>query len=82
LNPELAHLRHDPAHHWLEHERMPSVRFILLSAAGLAAMGGLAAGAACLLDGAFAQAVAFTWPGLAGGVAFALAAPGRSGEPA
>ncbi|MGY6627695.1 MAG: hypothetical protein ACXIVL_04200 [Oceanicaulis sp.] len=61
---------------------MLSVRFILLSAAGLAAAGGLAAGAICLLEGAFAQAVAFTWPGLAGAVAFALAAPGRSGDSA
>ncbi len=61
---------------------MLSVRFILLSAAGLAAISGLAAGVVCLLDGAFAQAVAFTWPGLAGGVAFALAAPGGSGDTA
>jgi hypothetical protein len=75
-------LRHDPAHHWLEHEGMLSVRFILLSAAGLAALTGIAAGAACLMEGAFAQAVAFTWPGLAGAVAFALAAPGRPGDTA
>lgn len=61
---------------------MLTVRFILLSVAGLAAMGGVAAGAAFLMEGAFAQAVAFTWPGLAGGVAIALAAPGRSGDPA
>ncbi|MCH8488646.1 MAG: hypothetical protein LAT81_01785 [Oceanicaulis sp.] len=75
-------MRHDPAHHWLEHEGMLSVRFILLSAAGLAAAGGLAAGIVCLLDGSIAQAVAVTWPGLAGGVAFALAAPGGPGDTA
>ncbi|MCC5994841.1 MAG: hypothetical protein JJU18_00540 [Oceanicaulis sp.] len=61
---------------------MVSIRFILLSAAALAALGGLTAGAAFLLEGAVAQAVAFTWPGLAGAVAFALAAPGRPGEQA
>lgn len=61
---------------------MMSVRLILLSAAGLAALGGLAAGALFLLDGAYAQAVAFTWPGLAGALACALIAPGRPGEAA
>jgi len=82
LNRILADLRHDPADHWLEPEGMLNVRCILLSAAGLAAIAGLAAGAVCLMEGAVAQAVAFTWPGLAGAVTFALAAPGRPGEAA
>ncbi len=49
---------------------------ILLSAVGIA-MGGLLAGALSLMGGAIDQAVAFTWPGLAGAVALALMAPGR-----
>ncbi|KAA5802187.1 hypothetical protein F1654_10115 [Alkalicaulis satelles] len=61
---------------------MMSVRVILLSASVLAGLGGLAAGAAFLIEGAVAQAVAFTWPGIAGAVAFALAAPGRQSEQA
>ncbi len=55
---------------------MTRLRLISLCAAGLCAAGGLAVGALCLMDGALDQAVAFTWPGLAAAVAFALFTPG------
>ena len=54
-----------------------SFRLIILAAAGVIALGGLLAGALSLMGGAVDQAVAFTWPGLAGAVALALIAPGR-----
>ena len=57
---------------------MTRLRLISLAAAGLSAAGGLAVGALCLMDGALDQAVAFTWPGLAGAVAFALFTPGEA----
>lgn len=54
-----------------------SFRLIILAFAALIAIGGLLAGALSLMGGALDQAVAFTWPGLAGAVALALIAPGR-----
>ena len=57
---------------------MTRLRLFTLAAATLAALGGLAAGALSLMGGALDQAVAFTWPGLAAGIALALAAPGES----
>ena len=54
-----------------------SLRLIILAMAGVIALGGLLAGALSLLGGAIDQAVAFTWPGLAGAMALALMAPGR-----
>ena len=54
-----------------------SFRLIILAIAALIALGGLLAGALSLMGGAIDQAVAFTWPGLAGAVALALMAPGR-----
>lgn len=59
---------------------MLRLRLILLAAAALAAAGGLTAGALSLLSGAVDQAVAFTWPGLAGAVTLALLAPGRASD--
>ena len=56
------------------------MRLIFLAAAGLAALSGLTAGALSLMGGAIDQAVAFTWPGLAGAVALALIAPARPSE--
>ena len=53
-----------------------SFRLIILAFAAITAIGGLLAGALSLM-GALDQAVAFTWPGLAGAVALALMAPGR-----
>ncbi|MBL4539169.1 hypothetical protein [Oceanicaulis sp. UBA2681] len=54
-----------------------SFRLIILAFAAITAIGGLLAGALSLMGGALDQAVAFTWPGLAGAVALALIAPGR-----
>lgn len=54
-----------------------SLRLIILAFAAITAIGGLLAGALSLMGGALDQAVAFTWPGLAGAVALALIAPGR-----
>ncbi|WP_439636564.1 hypothetical protein [Oceanicaulis sp.] len=54
-----------------------SFRLIILAFAAVVAIGGLLAGALSLMGGALDQAVAFTWPGLAGAVALALMAPGR-----
>ncbi|VXC97037.1 hypothetical protein [Oceanicaulis alexandrii] len=54
-----------------------SFRLIILAIAAITAIGGLLAGALSLMGGALDQAVAFTWPGLAGAVALALIAPGR-----
>ena len=55
---------------------MMQLRLISLIAAGVCAAAGLATGAVCLMAGAIDQAVAFTWPGLAGAIFFALTAPG------
>ena len=54
-----------------------SFRLIILAIAAITAIGGLLAGALSLMGGALDQAVAFTWPGLAGAVSLALIAPGR-----
>lgn len=56
------------------------LRLTLLAAAALIAASSLAAGALSLLSGAVDQAVAFTWPGLAGAVALALIVPGRPND--
>lgn len=52
----------------------------MLAAAALCAASGLCAGALSLLGGAVDQAVAFTWPGLAGAVGLALLAPGKAAD--
>ncbi len=57
---------------------MTRLRLISLAAAAFSAAGGLAVGALCLMDGALDQAVAFTWPGLAAAVTFALFTPGEA----
>ena len=57
---------------------MAHMRLISLGFAAVCAGAGLTAGALCLMAGAIDQAVAFTWPGLAAGIAFALAAPGEA----
>ena len=57
---------------------MTRLRLISLAAAALCAAGGLATGTLCLMAGAVDQAVAFTWPGLAGAVTFALFTPGEA----
>lgn len=59
---------------------MTRLRLISLVAAALCAAGGLATGTLCLMAGAVDQAVAFTWPGLAGAIAFALFTPGDAGR--
>jgi hypothetical protein len=59
-----------------ERHAMARLRLITLAAAAVCAAGGLATGTLCLMAGAVDQAVAFTWPGIAGAVAFALFAPG------
>lgn len=57
---------------------MSRMRLLILAAAALCAAGGICAGALSLLVGAVDQAVAFTWPGLAGGIGLALLAPGKA----
>lgn len=59
---------------------MTRTRLLILAASGACAAGGLAAGAFALMGGFVDQAVAFTWPGLAGAVSIALLAPGKAAE--
>lgn len=59
---------------------MSRIRLLMLAAAALCAASGLCAGALSLLGGAVDQAVAFTWPGLAGAVGLALLAPGKAAD--
>lgn len=57
---------------------MLSLRLAIVFCAMLAAAAGLAAGAASLMQGAIDQAVAFTWPGVAAGLALLLAVPSQA----
>lgn len=57
---------------------MTRLRPGILFCAALAAGAGLAAGTASLMQGAFDQAVAFTWPGVATSIALMLLVPSRS----
>ena len=59
---------------------MPRTRLLILVIAALCAAGGITAGALALMAGAVDQAVAFTWPGLAGAVSLALLAPGKAAD--
>jgi len=59
---------------------MSRMRLLMLAAAALCAVCGVAAGALSLLGGAIDQAVAFTWPGLAGAIGLALMAPGKAAD--
>ncbi|MGJ3233002.1 MAG: hypothetical protein ACFE0P_14525 [Oceanicaulis sp.] len=59
---------------------MTRMRLLILAAAAASAAAGVAAGAWALMGGAVDQAVAFTWPGLAGAVSLALMAPGKTAD--
>jgi hypothetical protein len=57
---------------------MLRLRLAIVLCAVLAALAGLAAGAASLLQGSIDQAVAFTWPGVAASLALLLAIPSQA----
>ncbi len=57
---------------------MTRLRLGILMCAVLAAGAGVAAGAASLMHGAFDQAVAFTWPGVAASIGLMLLAPSQT----
>lgn len=59
---------------------MTRTRLLILAAAAICAAGGVTAGAVALAGGMVDQAVAFTWPGLAGAVSLAILAPGKAAD--